>query len=366
MADPVVVAVELLNGTVGYGETLPRPYVTGETTESVLAAIQGVFTERLLEIRPSSFAAALEAADALPFHAADGAPIPAARAAVELALLDAHARFFGRGLSEIAGWAGLAGFGPPGSTRSIRYSGVLASEDTASMAKTLRRLWWFGLRHFKLKVGDPGDGERLARAYRYLRRAIARGRASLRVDANGAWTKEEAIARLADWRDVPLVGVEQPLPRGREEDLPVLKDLLDLPIFHDESLITLRDAERLHALGVADGFNIRVSKCGGLLPALRLAAFARRRGGLVQLGCMVGETSILSAAGWRFLQMTPGVTFAEGCFGSFLLRADVVSRPLRFGFGGRGVTLSPVGLGVDVVPDRLIALCPGRPTVLEL
>ena len=102
------------------------------------------------------------------------------------------------------------------------------------------------------------------------------------------------------------------------------------------------------------------------LPALRLAAFARRHGGLVQLGCMVGETSILSAAGWRFLQMTPGVTFAEGCFGSFLLRGDVASRPLRFGFGGRGVTLSPVGLGVDVAADRLVALCPGQPTVLEL
>jgi hypothetical protein len=81
---------------------------------------------------------------------------------------------------------------------------------------------------------------------------------------------------------------------------------------------------------------------------------------------MVGETSILSAAGRRFLEIVPGVIFAEGWFGSFLLRADVTRRPLRFGYGGRGRELPAAGLGVEVDPDRLAALALAKPAVYTL
>ena len=126
---------------------------------------------------------------------------------------------------------------------------------------------------------------------------------------------------------------------------------------HDESLVTLEDAQRLIEFGVADAFNIRVSKCGGLIPSLRLAALARRHNVCIQLGCMVGETSILSAAGLRFLEVCPGVTWAEGCFGSFLLSADVAAKALRFGYAGRPPKLKEPGLGVTVDPIRLKRLC---------
>ncbi len=366
VADPVVVEVELGNGVTGCGETLARPYVTGETVPSVQAALRGVLMQHVLGLHPTSFAEALEGADSLPFVDDNHRPIPAARAAMELALLDAYSRAFDRPLNSIAGWAGLAGFGTPGSRVAVRASGVLANRTPAGMMKTLRLLWWYGLRQFKLKVGDDGDAERLDRAYAYLRPAIARGKASLRLDANGAWSKDEAIDRLGDWRDLPLAGVEQPLARGREEDLPLLKHVIQLPLIHDESLVTLGDARRLCEAGVADGFNIRISKCGGLLPALRLAAFARRHEVLIQLGCMVGETSILSAAGLRFLEFTPGVRFLEGCFGSFLLRGYVVRRPLRFGYAGGLPPLDPAGLGVQADPARLQALCPEGPETIAL
>ena len=107
-------------------------------------------------------------------------------------------------------------------------------------------------------------------------------------------------------------------------------------------------------------------KCGGLLPSLRLARFARQHDALIQLGCMVGETSILSAAGRAFLEMVPRVVFAEGWFGSFLLSEDVVRRPLRFGYGGRGRSLPGPGFGVTVDPNRLHALAADRPTELAL
>ncbi len=365
VADPLVVRVELQNGEVGHGETLPRPYVTGETISSTLGALQGPLVEHALRVHPSSFAEALESIDSLPFTSDGGAAFPAARAALELAMLDAYSRAFGKPVTELVGWAGLAGFGTPGS-RSVRFTGVLACRTLPSMKRLLRLMWWYGLRDFKLKVADPGDGPRLAWAWQYLRRPIEAGRASLRIDANGGWSKDEAIDRLADWQSIRLAGVEQPLPKGTEDEVPILKDLMDITLIHDESLVTMDDAVRLRDAGIADAFNLRISKCGGLLPALKLAAFARRHDIGIILGCMVGETSILSAAGLWFLALTPGVRFAEGCFGPRLLSADVVSRPLRFGYGGRPPGLREAGLGVTVDIDRVEALCPAGSITIDL
>ncbi|MCH7701562.1 MAG: dipeptide epimerase, partial [Planctomycetes bacterium] len=111
IADPVVVAIELRGGVVGYGETLPRSYVTGETVGSVEGDIREQLVPRLLEMRPASFPEALELIDALPMVNDRGIIMTAARAAVELALLDAYARHFDRSISELAGWLGAAGLG---------------------------------------------------------------------------------------------------------------------------------------------------------------------------------------------------------------------------------------------------------------
>ncbi len=102
------------------------------------------------------------------------------------------------------------------------------------------------------------------------------------------------------------------------------------------------------------------------MPGLRLAAFARARGIAVQLGCMVGETSILSAAGVRFLEYAPGVSFCEGSFGALLMAEDVVRRSVRFRWGGRPPRVGPAGLGVPVDPKLLEQHCVDRPIVIEL
>ncbi len=383
-ADPVVVAIELTNGIVGYGETLPRLYVTQETVESVVQAIQTAFIPVVIGFHAGSFPEALEAIEALPWHDNEGRPVPAARASVELALLDASLRAYHRDMAAVVQWMGLPGFGSPGSIRQIRFSGVLASDELAATLRQLRLMYWGGLRHFKLKVGTPGDRERLEKVCHYLRRPLAKVRATLRIDANGAWSKESAIEWLSATEHFPISAVEQPLPRGSEDEiselaifstegtprgLPARRDFIPPAariLVHDESLITIDDAQRLIELGVADAFNIRISKCGGLIPSLRIAALARRHNVRIQLGCMVGETSILSAAGLRFLEVCPGVTWAEGCFGSFLLREDVVKKALRFGYAGRPPKLKVPGLGVAVDPVRLTRLCAVQPFVVNL
>ena len=365
VADPVVVAVELNSHVVGYGETLARPYVTGETTDTVIDAIQTLFSQHLLNLHPPSFPEALEAVEALPCRDAMGTAVPAARAAVELALLDAYSRHFQRPIADACGWMGFNAFGQPGSIGTIHHSGVLAAAETRTMKRTLRSLWWYGIRDFKIKVGNDGDESRLRSAWKYLRRSIAAGRATLRVDVNGAWTLSEAMRYISAWRDFSLAAVEQPLPKGHERELPDLKACVHTPLMYDESLVSLDDARLLVDLQVADAFNIRISKCGGFLPALRLAHFARKHRVWIQLGCMVGETSILSAAGRRFLELVPEVRFVEGSFGSFLLRGDVVHRPVRFGYAGRVKPLPGTGWGINVDTSKLTELTVDKPICVE-
>ena len=353
VSDPVIVEVELANGMRGFGETPARPYVTGENADTVAASIEQIFVPLLLEFHPESFPDALEFIEALPWKDASGMHIPATRAAVELALLDVAMRWFQRSVDDVVQWMGLPHFGRPGCIRTARYSGVLAGDDPAKMLKQLRLMYWVGLRDFKLKVGTEGDVDRVRAAAKYLAEPIAKGKASLRVDANGAWDVEKAAQWLSIMSDLAISGVEQPLPYGQEESLGELRGGSDALIVHDESLITEEDARRLIELGVADVFNIRICKCGGFLPSLRLAALARKNGVKVQLGCMVGETSILSAVGLRFLEVCPEVHWVEGCFGPFLLRGDVVRKPLRFGYGGRPPRLAAVGWGIEVEDSLL-------------
>lgn len=366
VSEPIVVAIELMNGSVGYGETLPREYVTGETSASVLELLQGEFAKELLAFSPQSFPEALEAIDALPCIAEDGSNCSAARACVELALLDAVLRSGDRSLDSVVGWLGDPKLGSPGSTKTCRFSMVLASDTVQSITRTARYAKWAGIRNFKLKVGMPDDDARIESTMRVLGGLLSRGKATLRLDANGVWNVDQAADALARWRHIPLSGIEQPLHRSKDDDLVELKKRCDVPIFHDESLSTFEDAERLFELDVADGFNIRLSKCGGLLAALKLASFAIKRKIQVQLGCMVGETSLLSAAGVRFIQMTPGVRFAEGSFGPLLSRHDIVSKRVRFTWGGKPPKLHVRGLGVDVSTDLLAQHTVEKPIVIEL
>ncbi|NLX14900.1 MAG: dipeptide epimerase [Phycisphaerales bacterium] len=352
MADPVVVQVELADHTVGYGEALARDYVTGETAETVVANIRGMMPEVLLRFRPRLFAEALEMIEQLPVIDRNGRGMPAARAAVELALLDAYSRHFRRPLGEAVGWLGLAGLGPPGSVEAVRFSGVLSGDDLGRLRSSVRKMRWFGLHDFKLKVGFADDVERIRTVAGYLGRSLGRS-TTLRLDANGGWTLERAVEVLRAVQDLPIRCVEQPLPREQDGQLPELKNATPFALMADESLVTIGDGQRLIDEHAVDIFNIRVSKNGGLLSALKLAHLAMKNNVDYQLGCMVGETGILSAAGRRFLENMPRVLFAEGSYGRFLLTGDIVDRPVQFGWGGKGRPLEGLGWGIEVQPERL-------------
>lgn len=367
VADPIVVEVELADGTIGYGETLPRPYVTTETLATVQAALGGTLLEALVDARPQSMPEALELAESLPWRDRDNQACPAARAGLELALLDAYSRLFERNLADAAGWFGVPGYSLPGSRDKVRYSIVLGSQTPSKLVWQVRLARLFGIRDFKLKLGDSDlarDRLRLEAVVGTLSRSLQAQRVTLRVDANGAWQGQQAVEAMRMLRGLPIAAVEQPTPRGMEESWPDLHSLSGLPIMADESLVTLQDAEYLVSRGAVQAFNVRISKNGGLTGAIRLAEFARKNNLTLMVGCMVGETAILSAAQVKLLSIVDNVTFVEGCFGRLLLRDDVGPR-VQFGIAGRPPRVGQFGLGMTVDRDRLVRLCPDGPKRLS-
>jgi len=399
-AEAVVVRAVFSDGVSGWGETLPRPYVTGETLDSVVADLSGAIWPALAEADFSGVELEVAAAlAAIPTAGTDGRCINAAACAAELACVDAHLKR--RGLSSPAGLLAAAGYPhrpeghlprqgggvageiirphsllaeasrPHAAEADIphqcgrilpRVTGVLGSADAGKTARRLRLMRWYGLRDFKLKLGlgPAADSANLAVVRARLAGALAAGRCTLRVDVNGGWTADETPARVAELRAMGVCAVEQPVFCGAGE-LVGLARRCELPLIADESLLTDRDAEALLAEPGKLWWNIRISKNGGLIRAGRLAARAASAGSTVVLGCMVGESGILSAAQRRLLQVLgtpvgaagPGVRFVEGNYGRLLLAGDIVRRSPRFGYGGRLSVLGGAGLGVEVDPARM-------------
>lgn len=354
VADPILVELRAATphaGISGWGETLARGYVTGESTASVIEAIAGKFTEVLSAFRARSFEEAVAHAEQIPFELNDR-PATAARCAVELAWLDLAGRAFRRPLRDAA----LVAFRklndrarqlPP------RYSGIVVGRGSTKLKLMVRAQYAYGLRDFKIKVAIPEWQRRLQSAYEALGAALKRGEASLRVDANGGWTIEQALDAVPLLERCRVAAIEQPLPASADAQLPRLTAATRIPLMPDESLVSLSDAERLISLG-AGILNIRIAKVGGLLPALRMAFRSVDRGCEVQLGCLVGETSILSAAGRTFVDVFPQVRFLEGAFGGWLLKQDVTPRSLRFRFGGTLSRMTGPGLGIEIVESKVM------------
>lgn len=121
----------------------------------------------------------------------------------------------------------------------------------------------------------------------------------------------------------------------------------------DESVRSLWEACEALAQGWCDLINIRISKCGGPLASVRLLAAVRAAGGRAQLGCQVGETGLLSAAGRHLACHLSGLEYLEGSYDRYLLAVQLTDPDITFGSGGWAPQLRGPGLGVTVRPKVL-------------
>jgi muconate cycloisomerase len=226
---------------------------------------------------------------------------------------------------------------------------VVSAGQGWSYAVSLLKMRAFGFRQVKLKLERDGT----LQAARTARRLLGR-RVDLRVDANMAWDVEQALEVIGQLRAVGIRSFEQPIAADDLAGLTRLVAESSAQIMVDEGLTDRDSLQRFITQRACTAANVRISKCGGLIGAYARCREALDAGLMLQVGCQVGESSLLSAAHLTLLSalapLTPGVRHAEGCFGRHLLREDPAAPLVQFGYGGRPPP-RPAGAGLGVRVD---------------
>jgi len=219
-SESLFLRVRLDSGVEGWGECLPRAYVSGERREEAFALLRDAALPALLGRTVGSLAEVisfLEKCDgkAPPEWVRAGVPQSSAWCSVDLALLDAFGRASGEPLR-----LGAAGGGTAAATASAhcRYSGVASAGRGWRDMVSLLKLRAFRFPHVKLKLERDGA----IQAARTARRLLGR-RVDLRVDANMAWEVEQALAVIGELRRMGIQSFEQPIAAN---DLPGLARLV--------------------------------------------------------------------------------------------------------------------------------------------
>jgi L-alanine-DL-glutamate epimerase-like enolase superfamily enzyme len=174
-------------------------------------------------------------------------------------------------------------------------------------------------------------------------------RCEIRTDANMAWSVDQAIEEIRSMASDGVCSHEQPISADDLDGLARLVRETDADIMVDESLHDAESLDNLIALKACTAVNVRISKCGGLVAARERCLQATSEGLVLQIGCQVGESSLLSAAQLILLSVVRDVRYAEGCFGEHLLGNDPAEPLLQFDRGGKPPSIpTQPGLGVTI------------------
>ncbi len=287
--DSLIVALEL-HETTGYGEATSNPYYS-ITVESMMKEIKAIRKE--LEAfnftTPEVFHQFLTGKGLTNF----------AVCALDLAAHDLYGKLQNKPLYQIWG------------TDIQTYPTTNYTIGIASIEKMVSKMKETPWPIYKIKLGTDDD----VAIVRELRKHTD---AVFRIDANCAWTFEETIHNAPLLKDLGVEFLEQPL---KAEDWSGMEKVMHksvLPIIADESCIVETDVEKcgLHF----NGINIKLTKCGGLTPALRMIKKAKEMGLKVMVGCMTESTVGISA----IAQLLPQLDYVD-MDGAMLLKKDIAS-----------------------------------------
>ncbi|TWT90389.1 L-Ala-D/L-Glu epimerase [Pseudobythopirellula maris] len=300
-------------GEIGYGEVTENDFYE-HSAESILASIE--------RVRP--LVEACGSLDAQELWASLCDPLKNdlfALCAIDIAAHDLQSKLAGRRCHESLGLEWV-----PGPESSLTLS-IGTPEEVIEEYKL--NPGWAG---YKLKLGTEHDLE-------VVRRLREETDAVLRIDANCAWSVEETIENSFAMRELGVEFLEQPLSRtARVEELVKVFEESALPVIADESCCVASDVrlcvDRFH------GVNIKLCKCGGLTPAVRMLREARSLGLKTMVGCMI-ETSIGITAAAQLLPLLDycdldgALLLAEDPATGAEVRQGKVSLPDAPGCGGR-------------------------------
>lgn len=347
----VVVEIVAEGGSVrGYGEGAPRTYVTGESQASVGRSVLLFAQERHFPWHLDDVSQVWDFIDSLSVEKIQNSAI----CALESALLDALGRYEGRYILDY--------FPKDFCTDIIHYGAPLpltSREDILARCKPIRDM---GIRKIKLKLGKHFNQNQ------EILDSVWHGFGDdhdLKVDVNGVWNSDMALRHLPLFQKYRVRVAEQPFGTEDSEfaEAAGLIKATGIALMADESACTLPEVRKLHREGFYDMVNVRLSKCGGLRRSLRIVDYLRENRVAFQIGCHLGESGLLSAAGRILSLLCRDAIYHDGCYDAWLLKENITCEDVSFGWGGKAGRLRGPGLGVDTNPRNLQSLSESAATV---
>ena len=335
-ADNVLVRLEADTGQgsiVAWGEAASAPTMTGETVESMMAAI-AYLMPAVLGRDPGDIAGASKAMNGRMYGN------QAAKAAIEIALHDLVGRARGMPVHALIG-SKLRG--------RIPVLGVISNAEVAADLRAAAAMKEGGFIAFKIKVGVDKplvDAERTRRVCEALGPGLL-----ISADANTGWTTEEATQYVRAIAGSGLTFFEQPVAADDVAGMAAVAAAADCAIGADESIHSLADIRRHHDAKAARGVSLKTIKLGGMRGVVAAGRLCEELGMSVNVACKTGESSIACAAGLHLAAALPRLAwdFTPSTEG---LAEDVTARPVRIERGHVEVSDRP-GLGIDVDEDRV-------------
>ncbi len=333
-ADNVLVRAEADNGVVGWGEAASAPTMTGETVESMLAAVR--YLAAAIEGRAIEDIAGAISAMTHRMYGNHGA-----KAAIEIALHDLLGRATGAPVYALLG----------GCTRTrMPILAVIGTGDIASDLREAQMKKAQGYCAFKIKVGIDKplvDAERTRR----ICAAIGTG-ALMSADANQGWSTDEALSYVRAVAGAGLDFFEQPVHADDIAGMAAVAATAgDIAIGADESIHSLDDIRRLHDRHAARGVSLKTIKLGGLRAVMEAGRLCEQLGLKVNVAAKTGESSIACAAALHIAAALPQIAWGL-TLSNEALAEDVTARPIRAERGHAEISDAP-GLGIEVDEERV-------------
>ena len=277
--EDVIVEIHTDTGAVGSGEAPPTGVITGDTTGAIIGALKDHIIKTIIGRDVDDFEALTDSVQKCIIHNSS------AKAAVDMALWDLYGQLYNIPVYKLLG----------GSKDKIVTDITISVNSPEEMARDAITAINRGYDTLKVKVGvNPKlDVERLSA----IRNAIG-SRAKLRIDANQAWKPQEAVRILNQMQEqgLDIELVEQPVIAHDIEGLKYVTERSYVPVLADESVFSPLDAMKIIQSGAADLINIKLMKCGGITPALKIADAASIMGVECMLGCMLEAKVSVNAA----------------------------------------------------------------------
>lgn len=322
----IIVKLTTDTDIVGYGESVADEHVTGESWESTYAVLKNTLAPKLIGMNPAHMEKIHDCMDAEIYG------VPAAKAAIDIACYDAVGKALGVPVYDLLGGRYHDEF---------PITHVLSIGTPEHMAKEAEQRVQEGYRSLKMKVGTDvlEDVKRIQAVRERVGESIA-----IRIDVNQGWVNSSAtLQALRKLENCSLDWLEQPVKADDIDAMVEIKTKTSVPIMIDEGLRGNREMREIIAKRAADKVNIKLMKCGGIYPAMKLAHMAEMAGIECQVGSMV-ESSVGSAAGFHVAFSKKIMTSVE-LTGPLKFSEDIGN--LKYDVPFIRLTEKP-GLGVDV------------------